>query len=157
MVRVEKLFTAVELVSIENAPSARFARHGRKLESGKLALMGNRNNSVFSPILNTFISTMFGNPNSLLVDLWEERYIFPGKLKMRNIYFKEPWRTLENTLTLNFRPACMWTICNSRVRMIHSRMKNDTWILQFFIASEIYFYWYQILRLLAPASVISLK
>ena len=43
---------------------------------GNLALMCNRNNSEFTPILNTCISTTLESHNSLLVELQEEIYIY---------------------------------------------------------------------------------
>ena len=86
LVSVEELFNVVELVSVEDASSARFSRYGMKINileccrfSVREPSLGvDRNNSEFSPILITCISTTSENHNSFLVEMQEERYISLG-------------------------------------------------------------------------------
>ena len=61
--------------------SANDVRHPQMLPVlglGNLSLVGNRNNSEFSPILNTCISTTSESHNSLLVEMQKERCISLG-------------------------------------------------------------------------------
>ena len=89
----------MELVNVEEAPSVHFAPHGGKinilellpvLELGNLVWMGSINNSELSPIMNRSLESH----NSALVELRDERYLLPGKLKdeelesaIRLVYF----------------------------------------------------------------------
>ena len=72
---VKELFKHVELMNVEDAPSALYQEKDNHLREltvfrlGNLASMGNRNNSEFLLTLNTCISTTLDSHNTFLIEL----------------------------------------------------------------------------------------
>ena len=78
------------------------------------------------------------------VFLWSNNF-FLNIIEVKNII---PRRALENSLNTQF-------LISLQVNNTQYKCEIDAWILNFFVASELYIYWDQILRLLAPTIEIS--
>ena len=63
-------------------------------------------------------------------------------------YLNKPQWALENSLNTQI-------LISLQVNNTQYKCEIDAWILNFFIASELYIYWDKILRLLAPTIEIS--